>query len=60
MQFATGRKPKKYKFTVTDIGFIVGKQPRTVQEHIKQGKLNPNDLLSIHLYILKYRKKDHD
>lgn len=56
MAFGEGRRVKKYTFTVTDIGFLVGKQPRTVQEHIKQRKFDPNRLGSVIDYILKYRE----
>lgn len=58
MGFGEGRSVKKYKFTVIDIGFLVGKQPRTIQEHIKQRKFDPNRLGSVVDYLLKYRRWD--
>lgn len=46
-----GRHEKKYKFTASDIGKLIGKEKRTVQQYIKQKVFDPNNLESVVRFI---------
>lgn len=51
-----GKMPHKFIYTYNDISALTGLSLWTIRSYVSKKKFNPNDLLDVCQFIMRYKK----